>query len=389
MSQNRYGTDKKCGHCERNRGTHSDHEWNEHKALLKVVAKDRSDVEEFLDGKIAAGKSAGSVETYGWTLARISKKFKVRMTSADRKEIIRVMGALQTESSVGSWLVKVLMSFLRFHGQGKKLENIPRMNGVHAEPVNDSQIITRPELGQLLAKCTDKRDEALLLAMWDSGARVAEVLALDVGDLTRKLDAEGKKVIWEAFFRKSKVPAQQRAMTLYEASDAISKWIRAHPSRNADGKIPNDAPLFTTNYGGETRRMSSDGVRYILTELCEAAGIHKKRHGKMLPVNPHAFRHGRVTDLVSRRAFEPAIKRRAGWTKGSAMIFRYTHIKDRDLDDSIGEALGIKTLPEPAPVARIDAIESGEIAVEKVEAQLMERFKALLTNPEFRKMLAE
>ena len=36
------------------------------------------------------------------------------------------------------------------------------------------------------------------------------------------------------------------------------------------------------------------------------------------------------------------------------MIFRYTHIKDRDLDDSIGEALGVKTLPEPAPIARIE-----------------------------------
>ena len=107
-------------------------------------------------------------------------------------------------------------------------------------------------------------------------------------------------------------------------------------------------------------------------------------------LHPHAFRHGRVTDLVSRRAFEPAIKRRAGWTKGSAMIFRYTHIKDRDLDDSIGEALGVKTLPEPAPVARIDAIASGEAEAEALESKLMEISRILVgASPEYRKALAE
>lgn len=123
------------------------------------------------------------------------------------------------------------------------------------------------------------RDRAILEFLYSTGARISEVVDLDVDDLHFAQDA-----VVRLFGKGSKervVPVggyAQRAVSDY--------LVRARPALAAKGK--GTPALFLNQRGG---RLSRQSVWLLLSKAAERAGITTE-------VSPHTFRHSFATHLL-------------------------------------------------------------------------------------------
>lgn len=125
------------------------------------------------------------------------------------------------------------------------------------------------------ASLVDIRDRAVLEMLYSTGARISELLALDVDDVDqgeRMVLVRGKG-------------AKERLVPLGSpASEALEQYVvRARPAMNKKGS----PALFLNMRGGRMGRQS--GFKTVM-QAAERAGLP--------PVNPHALRHSFATHLL-------------------------------------------------------------------------------------------
>jgi len=155
------------------------------------------------------------------------------------------------------------------------------------------------------------RDHALFLTLWDTGARISGLQALDLDDF----DPEDGTVTFvsrpESETRLKNGQSGERMNVLDEETvDVLRDYIREHRKKRTDdfGR----EPLFTTKFG----RPTSSTIRrttYLLTQPCSRGGCphgeepetcqyREHGHESKCPssLSPHPIRTGRITDLRNR-----------------------------------------------------------------------------------------
>jgi integrase len=189
------------------------------------------------------------------------------------------------------------------------------------------QLITREDIVRLVDVCDKPRDRALIMLMWDSGARIGELLNLNIGHV--QFDRYGAVVIVNG-------KTGMRRLRLISSVPDLQTWVNTHPLR-ADA----NAPLFVTSrrYGHEPRRMSVRTVENKLKYVARKLGMTK-------PIHPHAIRHARLTDLTRSSGkmqglSEMELRLVAGWEKNSAMPEVYVHLSGADVERKLLENAGL------------------------------------------------
>ena len=189
------------------------------------------------------------------------------------------------------------------------------------------QLITREDIVRLVDVCDKPRDRALIMLMWDSGARIGELLNLNIGHV--QFDRYGAVVIVNG-------KTGMRRLRLISSVPDLQTWVNTHPLR-ADA----NAPLFVTSrrYGHEPRRMSVRTVENKLKYVARKLGMTK-------PIHPHAIRHARLTDLTRSNGkkqglSEMELRLVAGWEKNSAMPEVYVHLSGADVERKLLENAGL------------------------------------------------
>lgn len=127
------------------------------------------------------------------------------------------------------------------------------------------------------------RDAALLELLYGTGARVSEIVALDVDDLTRVL---GDSTLGLRLLGKGN---KQRVVPLGSfARAAVSAWlVRGRPGLVARAKVATAALLLN----GRGSRLSRQSAWAILQERAVAAGLKTE-------ISPHSLRHSFATHLL-------------------------------------------------------------------------------------------
>lgn len=168
----------------------------------------------------------------------------------------------------------------------------------------------------------NQRDRALVMLLWDSATRKGELLNINIGHI--QFDKFGAVAIVNG-------KTGKRRIRLIDSVPDLQLWLNMHPLRN-DPK----APLFITDrkYEGEYRRLNEQTVNNMLNGLAERAELKKN-------VYPHAFRHGRLTDLAKKGFNEMELRIFAGWTKESNMPATYLHLSGADIEKKILQQNGI------------------------------------------------
>ena len=142
--------------------------------------------------------------------------------------------------------------------------------------------LSRPEIDAILnaadATWTGQRDHLLFLLLYNTGARISEILALRVRDVDldyRQLQLLGKG-------------RKQRRVPLWpQTQKQLRRWLK-------DNRYPPDAPLLPNRFG---QQMTRAGAAYQLQQLVARASVQlaslKKRR-----ISPHSFRHSTAMALL-------------------------------------------------------------------------------------------
>ena len=168
---------------------------------------------------------------------------------------------------------------------------------------------TPDDVKKLLAVCKSPRDTAMMLCLLDSGCRAAEFVALNVGDVDRKIGAvrivcgKGKKD--RVTFLGSK------------AHKALIKYLITRPDTQ-----PADPLWLSETHHGE--RLSQNGLNLLLRRLGVRANVEH--------CHPHTFR--RTFALWSLRAGMDLISlSRIMGHEDLTVLRRYLALVQEDLED--------------------------------------------------------
>lgn len=195
--------------------------------------------------------------------------------------------------------------------------NTSSKNGGNGKLPKD--ILTREDVKALKDACRNTRDRAFIAMLYETGARIGELIDLTVGDIEDH--KHGRKVVIDG-------KTGQRRLPLLEATPAINKWLNDHPDPTKD------APLWCQLRDG-SKELSYHYIRQkLLVRAKERAEIEK-------PVNPHHFRHSRATHLANEFK-EAQLCEWFGWVQGSDVPAKYVHLSGRDIDKAYGKLHGIE-----------------------------------------------
>lgn len=141
-----------------------------------------------------------------------------------------------------------------------------------------AEILAQPDLTNL----EGRRDAVLLSILYDTGARVQELIDLSAGDV--RLDPPAQIRLIGKGRKMRAVPLMQNTVQI----------LRDHMHENhLDRPEQFDRPLF---HGGRNQRLSRSGIRYILQKYVEQA--RSKRPTLNRTVTPHMLRHTKGMHLL-------------------------------------------------------------------------------------------
>lgn len=158
----------------------------------------------------------------------------------------------------------------------RRIRELPpaRFDRLEARYLDDSEVV---DLIKSIP-ADQQRDRALLLLLYNTGARVQEVVDLNVGDI--RLDP----VPLVTFRGKGR---KQRTCPLWaRTADALRAWLAERPGVDAA------APIFLN---ASRTRIGRSGIAHVVARQVEIAGI-KPRHTPT--VSPHVLRHTTAMHLL-------------------------------------------------------------------------------------------
>lgn len=187
--------------------------------------------------------------------------------------------------------------------EGETSTNPMAMIKAPSLPEKQVDMLTGDQFKQLLAACqgtrmVDRRDEALILAYADTGARRSELALARL----EHLDLRARELLVVGKGNRERVVAFGS-----RTAKAIDRYLRV---RNRQPYA--DGPWLWLS-GKDGRALTSDAVRQIFRRRGEQAGIH---------VHAHMLRHGFVDAWLSAGGSEGDLMELTGW-RSRQMLTRY------------------------------------------------------------------
>lgn len=182
-------------------------------------------------------------------------------------------------------------------------------------------LLTKDDIERQVDAAKNERDQAFIWLLYETGARIGELIDLTVGDIEDR--QHGKKVVIDG-------KTGARRLPLVESVPYLNRWLNNHPNPEKD------APLWCKIQQGDPDAALS--YRYVrdkvLRATMERAGIEK-------PSNPHHYRHSRASYLANHLK-EAQLCEWFGWVQGSDVPARYVHLSGRDMDDAYDAMHGLR-----------------------------------------------
>jgi len=251
-----------------------------------------------------------------------------QMNKSDLKDLVEwIQNRDIAEVTVADYK-KVLKQFFKWH-DGEDGDYPETVDWITTTGPADSgtlpkELLDREDIDTLKDACRNPRDRAFIAMLYETGARIGELIDLTVGDIESHV--HGNKVVIDG-------KTGQRRLPLVESAPALNKWLNEHPKAGTA-----DAPLWCQLQDGG-HQLSYHYIRQKLLERpAERAGVEK-------PMNPHHFRHSRATHLAQDFT-EAEMCEWFGWVQGSDVPGKYVHLSGRDIDRSYFENQGLESVEE-------------------------------------------
>ena len=258
-----------------------------------------------------------------------------RLDQLDRADIETLVEWICTRGTAPSTVAdykQVLKQFYAWLNDGEEPEETKwiRRGPESYRRLLPRNLLTPQDVAAMIERCVNDRDRAFIAVLWETGARIGELIDLRVGDIED--GPTGKHVVVMG-------KTGARRLLLVESEPHITRWLATHPDPRAQ------MPLWCKIEQGRPDEQIS--YNYIRLRLLERA---RKRADVEKPVNPHHFRHSRATHLANWLT-EAQLCGWFGWVQGSKVPARYVHLSGRDIDAAylaLANADGYEELPAPS-----------------------------------------
>ena len=200
------------------------------------------------------------------------------------------------------------------------------------------ELLTREEILKMLEACDESRglaairDKALIAVLYESGARIGEILAL------KRKDVKETNYGFRLLIKESKTPEGRRVIPIVDAAPYLAEWLNSHPYNDAQ------APLFISMPRGVPTKkpLTRNGAAQLLDRIAKRAKIN--RH-----VYPHLLRHCRAS-VLCRQLSESYLKKLMGWSMSSNMPSIYIHLSGADVEEEVLRIHGLAPEREEEPL---------------------------------------
>lgn len=213
----------------------------------------------------------------------------------ESNEIIARTGKLFSEATKVDYR-RCIKKFWKWKdGQGKYYPDLVEWIDTN-ERMGDVPAITKSEVENLIEFCTTLRDKTFIMVLFDSGARIEELLNVRL---------KPEHVVWKADIGVYKIrlefsKTKPRTISLPLSTSFLRRWLNAHPARDTP-----QAQLFPISYANARQIVSRQGRKIL---------------GKR--VTPHMLRHSSAT-YYANKLNRYQLCYRYGWTMSSKVVDRY------------------------------------------------------------------
>jgi len=181
------------------------------------------------------------------------------------------------------------------------------------------EILSREEVARLMNVARSLRDKTLIAVLYESGARIGEIITLQVRHVS--FDEHGAVLIVNG-------KTGMRRVRLVESAKLLESYVNSLPRTV-------DCPLWL---GAKGEAICYRMAYKIVKELMRECRIGKN-------VYPHLFRHSRATHLA-KNLNEQQLRVHFGWSGRSDVPSVYVHLTGRDVEEAILELYEKKPVKE-------------------------------------------
>lgn len=299
----------------------------------KINKFNKKKIAEFTQLCKARGLMPASIRKDLYSLYFIAKHTKKKFPDATKKDIIKLQSLIkskkwseETKKNHSIALKKFYKWLYGMEEKGQYPECVAWINTTirKSRTKLPEDLITEDEIEQMLQVADNKRDKAFTLLLYETGARIGEILNVKV-----------KHIVFQdnIGFVMLNGKTGMRRVTVIASVPILAQFLDIHPFKERP-----DEYLFMTKFNhmeGKRgyRQLTYAGARKILKTLAEKANIKKRIH-------PHLFRHSSAT-RAAKFLTEAQMKEYYGWTMSSDMPSIYVHMSARDTEDAIKRMNGI------------------------------------------------
>ena len=283
---------------------------------------------EFLDFKQGQALSFNRMNRLCVALKPIFKSIKYDVRTTDDRQVQGIVIAINGNTKWKDWTknsnVKVFKNFLRWLGKAyqttidlSEIKPVKPKNSLMPE-----YLITPDEYQKILEATTNPQLKLIIELLYETGARVSEILDLKVQNI--EFNSYGAKLFVHG-------KTGQRVIPIVWYARDLRQFLLTHPNKDKP-----ETNLFCIRNDGQMLPFEYSNFRKQLGIVCKRAGINKRIHA-------HLFRHTRMTELAKTLP-EQTLKQLAGWSGSSTMAEVYIHLSQRDVEDALLQKVyGIKT----------------------------------------------
>ena len=261
--------------------------------------------------------------------------YKIRLIDIDEsniKEVLKSIIESKYEHSTRHLSRMALRMFIRWQHYGDdtkdklKLDGDPRVVRMipssiskrYKKKLSEKDLLTRDEFIQLARDCNSVRYRALICVLFETGARIDEILRLTMKDIV--FDSQNNTYTLTlnsgtgVYYGKTGM----RRNTIQIYFKELNDWLNEHPFRG-DKDIADRSLFYNWKHGRKSLGyvpMSQVNFHRWIIRKCKNLGINKR-------ITAHTFRHTFVTHKASEGWSKEEIAIWVGWTKTSKQFELY------------------------------------------------------------------
>jgi integrase/recombinase XerD len=282
-------------------------------------------LDKFINSLRAVGRSEETVGQYRRGLKRLfrhleSRGRRVGLNLLTREDLELWLISMREEGLEGNTRRGYYMAARSFfnwaleeHEDGLKISPVAKIKAPAVEE-KIIPIIPEADVQAMLDACRPEktvwgyRDAAIIMVLYDSGLRQAELLGLGIEDVD---------------FRQGTVLARgkgqkQRLVPLGgNALRALNRYLNKRKEADRGKPEWRRSPALWISHQG-SGPLAKSGLFLMLRRRAQQAGVDVKK------VHPHAWRHTSATRQSDAGVGEADLRTKFGWARGSRMAERYT-----------------------------------------------------------------